>query len=290
MNKESSAGFAIGTSDELLIKENALERFGPKWGEPEDRERAVQGGWVDAEGEITTKGWDLLNDDINRIEKNSVSWLDKKFHGARSEGHGDYELVGTFWFDPHNPEQANLVYLAANNGAQERIDMVDWSYGDFTTAFDGVSWFGGLVLDGSITFFDVHTEDMEIIEATLERERQREKKTKTRRTQTREEVQRRPTMMRERMFIVTTAHDITTYLRNFRGDIAIAGSDIWKRATEALRAADHPPWGTDWKEWLDLPSTQRMIDDVARETSPRTRPLPRRPAIPPARPMQRRRR
>src|SRR5208337_1110115 len=83
------------------------------------------------------------------------------------------DLVGTFWFDPRNPDQAWLIQLATNN---ERVDMVDTSYGDLgDTAFNGVSRFGGLILGGGITFFDVKPEDMEVVEQTLEHERRRSK-------------------------------------------------------------------------------------------------------------------
>jgi len=126
---------------------------------------------VDREGEITPKGWDQLNDDVDRLENNSLAWLRRKFKGVRDEGHGQYDdLIGTLWFDPTNLEQANLIDLAADTGANERIDMVDSSYGDLAdTAFDGVSWFGSFVLGGHVTFFDVKPEDMEIVQETMDR-------------------------------------------------------------------------------------------------------------------------
>lgn len=165
----SSAGFAIGSDSQDLIEENVRERFGSKYGDPKDRARAIREGWIDAQGEITNDGWDLLNDDTAQIERNALAWMSKKFLNARDEGHDKYDdLVGTFWFDPTDPEQAQLIELAADTGRQERIDVVDASYGDLArTAFKLVSDFGSSVLGGSITFFGVSPEDMETIEETL---------------------------------------------------------------------------------------------------------------------------
>jgi len=172
---EADAGFAIGVYEQGIIESNADDRFG-RSGDPEDRKWAEEEGLFNSdsgtrEGTITEKGWDLLNDDVAKIEKNAMVWMKRKFLDARDEGHSD-DLVGTFWFDPKNPDHAQLVDLAADTGRQERIDMVDLSYGDLAhTAFDGVSDFGGMVLGGGITFFDVKPEDMEVIEQTLEVQR-----------------------------------------------------------------------------------------------------------------------
>jgi len=171
---EAEAGFAIGTYDQRSVEDNALEKYGPKWGEKEDRDEAMRDGLVDAEGQITQKGWDVLSDDLDLLEVNSMAWMRKTFVNAREEGHDKHDdLVGTFWFDPRNTDQAWLIQLATNN---ERVDMVDTSYGDLgDTAFNGVSRFGGLILGGGITFFDVKPEDMEVVEQTLEHERRRSK-------------------------------------------------------------------------------------------------------------------
>jgi hypothetical protein len=178
---QAEAGFAIGIYSQQLIEENALERFGPRWGEREYRERALKEGWVDEEGAITAKGWELLNEDIDRIELNSLTWLRDTFGSAVDHGHDRYgDLVGSFTFDPTNPDHAWLVDLASSSpGRSERIDMSDASYGDLVDhVFDGVSDFGVMVLGGQITFHDVSPTDAETIEATLDVEREREKKKK----------------------------------------------------------------------------------------------------------------
>jgi hypothetical protein len=174
---EADAGFAIGVYDQGMIESNADVQFGlGRHVDPRDRAWAEEEGLFNndsgtKEGTITAKGWDLLNDDIAKIEKNAMAWMKRKFLDARDEGHGGHggeELIGTFWFDPRNADQAQLVDLAADTGRQERIDFVDTSFGDFgDTAFDGVSKFGGLILGGGITFFDVKPEDMEVVEDTL---------------------------------------------------------------------------------------------------------------------------
>lgn len=169
--READAGFAITTYDQRTIEDNAWERFGPKWGDPKDRRKAMDDGWVDASGAITQAGWDQLNDDVHQVERNAMAWMRGTFTDARDEGHGQYDdLVGTFWFDPDDYEQSRLVELAADTGRMERVDMNDASYGDLAyTAFDGVSDFGAAVLGGHITFFDVKPEDMEALTATLDR-------------------------------------------------------------------------------------------------------------------------
>jgi hypothetical protein len=168
--REAEAGFAITTYDQRTIEGNALERFGPKWGDPEDLRKAMGDGWVDANGAITQAGWDQLIEDINQIERNAMAWMKGTFTDARDEGHQHDDLVGTFWFDPADYEQARLVELASDIGRHERIDMVDASYGDLAdSAMNGVSDFGASVLGGHITFFDVKPEDMEALTVTLER-------------------------------------------------------------------------------------------------------------------------
>jgi hypothetical protein len=165
---EASAGFEIHIDDQGVIEDNARERFGADYGDPEARAEALRAGLVDDAGEITRTGWDLLNEDIRKIEGNALSWLRRKFQHARDDGHGSGgDLVGSVWFDPYNEEHAYLIELASQKGRSERIDMVDASYGDLAnTAFNGVSGFGANVLGGAIYFFDVQPEEVwEIIEA-----------------------------------------------------------------------------------------------------------------------------
>jgi hypothetical protein len=165
---EAEAGFAIGTYPQDLIEDNARNKFEDVEYNPEFREETLKAGFMDDSGEITKTGWDQLNEDVLRIEKNAMRWMKRTFLDARDEGHDDADLVGSFWYDPRDPDQAHLVDLAADTGRQERIDMVDTGFGDLgLTALDGVSDFGAHVLGGGITFFDVKPEDMEVIEDTL---------------------------------------------------------------------------------------------------------------------------
>lgn len=169
--QKAEAGFSISVYDQRMIEDNANSRFSQRWGDPADREHAMKDGMVDAEGEITQAGWDQLADDITRIERNSMAWMRKKFINARDDGHDKHDdLIGSFWFDPTDYEQSRIVELASDTGRQERIDMVDVSYGDLgDSAFDGISDFGASVLGGAIYFFDVKPEDMEALVATLDR-------------------------------------------------------------------------------------------------------------------------
>lgn len=171
--READAGFAVDVYPQELVEENAHERFNE---DPEFRKKATKAGLLEIRsGDITLAGWAKLNADIRQIEGNALAWLHEKFTNVRDEGHGTHgDLIGTFWFDPTDPEQAHLVELAADTGRQERVDMVDASYGDLAkTAFDGVSDFGASVLGGGVTFFDVKPEDMEAVEETIASSRKR---------------------------------------------------------------------------------------------------------------------
>jgi hypothetical protein len=177
--READAGFAIGTHDQGVIEDNARERANARYGDPEWHKEMVHLGVMTKDGEITAKGWDLLNRDIDRIERNSLAWLRATFNHVRDDGHSGDELVGSFWFDPTNLGQAELVELAANTGRQERIDMSDASFGGLAnTAFNEVSNFGGSVLGGQIVFFDVKPEDMETIEQTIEQDARKSRRSR----------------------------------------------------------------------------------------------------------------
>jgi hypothetical protein len=162
--REASAGFAITVYGQRTLEDFARDTFGPN-GDAADREEATRAGLVDANGEITQRGWDQLSDDIGKIEDNSLAWMRQKFLGASDQGHDGYDdLVGNVRFDPTNVDQAALIDL----GTKERIDMVDTSFGDLgDSALNGVSSFGGRILGGHVTFFDVQPEDMEVVQQTL---------------------------------------------------------------------------------------------------------------------------
>jgi hypothetical protein len=58
---------------------------------------------------------------------------------------------------------------------------------------------------------------------------------------------------------ITSVADIRTYLADCRGDLASAcGPTALDVATEALRSAVHPVWGSDWEQWLD--EHQHLVD------------------------------
>jgi len=156
---ERSGGFGIGTYDEHHIESLAEERFGREYGDKNDRAEQMKLGNVDAEGKITKRGWNQLNKDIGVLERNAMAWLRKTFNSARDEGHDSFDdLAGTFWFDTGKVNQAEMLMMGLN----ERIDMVDTSYGDLgDTVWKGVSNFGGLVLGGGIKFYGIDDEAKE---------------------------------------------------------------------------------------------------------------------------------
>lgn len=181
MAREEQGGFAISTSDERTIEDWAHDKFGPKYGEKDDRRNAMRAGVVDREGNITQKGWDILSQDAQRLERNALAWMKKKFISVRDEGHdGHGDLVGSFWYDPSNPAHAALIDLALN----ERIDMTDSSYGDLAdSVWSGVSRWGSSLLTGQINFFDIDEDVKEAIQDTLDQARKasRDRRQPTRR-------------------------------------------------------------------------------------------------------------
>ena len=181
--RQTNAGFGISFNDQRTIEDWARDHVED---DADDRREWTVTGLVTPDGDITQKGWDKLGDDMGRVETNSLAWMNKTFISASDQGHGGYdgnELVGTVEFDPDNPDHAWLIDLASPSpGRNERIDMVDTSFGDLgKTAFDGISNFGASILGGQIMFYDVKPEDAEAIEATLDRERQRARKPHARR-------------------------------------------------------------------------------------------------------------
>jgi len=172
-DREREASFSIGTYDQRLVEENAEDTFGPRHGDPEDRRKAMRAGYVDAQGKITEKGWDVLNDDISKLERNSLAWLREKFKVVRDEGHDQHDdLVGSLWFDLGDETQVGLIEL----GVHERIDMVDTSYGDLgNSVWKGTSPFSS-VLGGAINFtLDQQTEDEveEAVQRALSKKKRR---------------------------------------------------------------------------------------------------------------------
>ena len=147
---EQSAGFAVRTYTQRQITDNAREKYGSSYGDPQERMEMVRGGFVNEQGAITVRGWKTLNEDIRHIERNAVGWLKKNFLSARDEGHGDDELVGTVWYRPTDKKQTSMLMDGVEG---ERLDLE--GYKDlWRDAWAGVSEFGQSVLGGEIVFFD----------------------------------------------------------------------------------------------------------------------------------------
>src|SRR5208282_5594863 len=123
--------FTVGLSDSEVAEDRAMEKFGQDYGDPNDREEAFKAGFIDREGKITEKGWEVLWSDGDKIEKSAFGWLKKKFANVSDVMHGDWPSSGDL-FDGHvevdidDPAQLDLLLLGVN----ERIDMDDTSYGD----------------------------------------------------------------------------------------------------------------------------------------------------------------
>lgn len=152
-----SCGFAVQTYDQSLIEENARDKFTSRGEYAADRPILLADKLIRGDGQITDRGWEQLNKDVQRLEINALRWLQKRFINARDEGHDKHDdLIGTLWFDPDDADQMELIEL----GEIERIDMTDGSFGNLVDdVWMGVSDFGVCVLGGSISFYDIEREE-----------------------------------------------------------------------------------------------------------------------------------
>lgn len=148
-------GFNIHIDNEDLIESNVRDKMDPRYGDADFRKKALARigsmlNLVTSKGAITERGWEVLNRDALKLEANALAWLRSKFPTVRDEGHDRYgDLVGVLWYDPRNRSQNTIV----ETGLNERIDMVDSTYGDLANSvWKGVSEFGQSVLGGAINF------------------------------------------------------------------------------------------------------------------------------------------
>lgn len=137
--------FSIGTGHQSDIEDRAREKFGPDGEDPEERKVWFRKNLIDDQGEITRKGWDVLVEDMRKLEENALGWLRKNFEGARDEGHdGVGDLVGGFWFDARNPKQLEVMLVGVEHGINESDFDLN------SNVWKGLSKFGGSFLDVSI--------------------------------------------------------------------------------------------------------------------------------------------
>lgn len=142
-----SLGFAVTTADQSVIEEWFNESFG------RDPNKA---------------DWVQISADIERVEKNALTFLHKKLGGnekgygtVRDEGHNGDELVGSCWVNWDNAEALEYVH-----GYYE-----DWHPRCNDTETDGAllegtSEFAGCI-NAEIEFFSIDPDDMERIEALV---------------------------------------------------------------------------------------------------------------------------
>ena len=65
--------------------------------------------------------------------------------------------------------------------------------------------------------------------------------------------------------IISSTTDIATWIDNTRADVRETGGQAAvDAAVEALRAADHPAWGTDWSDYLD--ASDEVVNEAAAAT------------------------
>lgn len=154
-------GVFFVTINSSSVQDNATERFGADYGDPDLRASFIRSGLItkNRDATITSKGWEQLVRDDRQIETNALAWLRKTFVHARDDGHDrNGDLVGSFWWTPAKKSQLEELEIGIN----ERIDFSDASYGSFyKTAFTKVSRFGANILDGQIGFEQVPLDAVE---------------------------------------------------------------------------------------------------------------------------------
>lgn len=68
------------------------------------------------------------------------------------------------------------------------------------------------------------------------------------------------------MTTITTATDLATWLGNTNPENYLSlpnAPAVQKALVEALRAGDHPAWGSDWSSYLDTFDYSSAIDTVS---------------------------
>ena len=72
-------GFAVHTSDDYEVKQNAMEHG------------------IKLTGDLTKGHWKTLADDMMALERNAMMLLKRNGFDVRDEGHSDDELIGSAW-------------------------------------------------------------------------------------------------------------------------------------------------------------------------------------------------
>jgi hypothetical protein len=156
-------GFAIGTSDEGVIEDNARERGIELW------------------GDLTKGPWKKLADDIMAYERNAMKLLDLNGFFVREEGHssGD-ELIGSAYLRrdprtgtvgdwmatrgrPPHPHALKIIKLALDK--DEPFSTTNGSIQAFKhlrRLYTGVSSLGRTLVDVWISFFDLKGMEREL--------------------------------------------------------------------------------------------------------------------------------
>lgn len=154
-------GFAIRTSPFKFIQDDIIEDIQSKF-ENKNMRDFIGAGFITERGKITDMGWDLLNDDDQKMESNVFNWLRKTFSNARDEGHGsDDALVGTLWVNSDDPEQLMQLQGAESTGEDTRVLVGSsgaWSNKEDELFRQDLSEFGKVYLDADIEFFAIPPE------------------------------------------------------------------------------------------------------------------------------------
>jgi hypothetical protein len=130
-------GFAISTTDEYVLRDNARERG------------------IDVDNKTIS---DMISHDYSKIEKNAVRLLKVCGFNVRDEGHSDQSLVGSLWIDNEGNEKAySVLKLAADSG--EPFSTSSGTIGALDPDADkilyqGTSNYSGLI-DINIEFLDM---------------------------------------------------------------------------------------------------------------------------------------
>ena len=154
---ERTCGFAVSTTGQEMIEENARERCSE---DTEDREQWAAAGLVTPpNGEITAAGWEQINKDVETLENNGVKFLERKALHARDEGHGsDGSLVGTLFLNWRNSRHRALVLDPGDTIDDDTVVYrcpEHMSGREYQRMMRGVSDFGAALLDVTIELFNL---------------------------------------------------------------------------------------------------------------------------------------
>jgi hypothetical protein len=151
-------GFAIITSDFEYVQDCITEDVEYNR-EDKDMDTLINAGLITDSGEVTQLGWDTLNEDSMKIERNVLNYLKETFVFASDEGHDSGgDLIGSLDINVNDSKQLEAIdgeFISENS----RIIHSDNFTNEESIKFiNGISDFGKMYLEVEIEYFDIPPE------------------------------------------------------------------------------------------------------------------------------------